>query len=404
MSLQIGDEVIVLEQLANDWARVEFNNTVGMYPNTYLDIIEVVKKEPPPRIIEPEKVVDHSANNAQVRDKDKRKSTGRTGTLKFKGQHQKIIDAASADPVRLEKISVISDEIEAVKKDFQGLIKAVQKYQQQSESLSEGGIKIAAELGKLGDKYKDTSYAQTLETLSSQLKKMEEERASWSKALESFGNLEKDLDAEYRKFNVVEKKMKEKNKKFDTQMKQEASKIAEFTEGESMIKAMTELTEISKSIDASRDDMLKQLDHTKHVLIHKGVASWIEMMIAHTSFSESYVKMSQGSMAWWRDALQVPAGTSPMWEDVELKTISLPPPNTLTPQPSVTQLTPAQLSPQASYSNLPPPLDRVPTMLPPPPPIVPKPAASEWQEFQTDEGDTYYYNATTGESVWESPY
>lgn len=38
-----------------------------------------------------------------------------------------------------------------------------------------------------------------------------------------------------------------------------------------------------------------------------------------------------------------------------------------------------------------------------PPAAAKPPAASVWSEHRTDEGRVYYYNARTGESVWERP-
>lgn len=92
----------------------------------------------------------------------------------------------------------------------------------------------------------------------------------------------------------IEKKIKETNKKYELHMKQEASKVAEYPD-DSMVKVqiwklrplidskkvLGELTEISRSIDSSRDEMLRQLQAQKLMLVHKGMTVWIELSIAH---------------------------------------------------------------------------------------------------------------------------
>ncbi len=40
LTISSGEQVVILEQMPNGWARVEYNGTVGMFPCNYMDIME----------------------------------------------------------------------------------------------------------------------------------------------------------------------------------------------------------------------------------------------------------------------------------------------------------------------------------------------------------------------------
>eukprot|EP01119_Soliformovum_irregulare_P015883 TRINITY_DN4539_c0_g1_i4.p1 TRINITY_DN4539_c0_g1~~TRINITY_DN4539_c0_g1_i4.p1 ORF type:complete len:186 (-),score=30.79 TRINITY_DN4539_c0_g1_i4:72-629(-) len=157
ISISAADvEVRIIEDYENGWAFVELSDgRSGVFPMTYLEVIPEKRASvkptysPPPIPRSPIATTDSTPTNSPGEEEYQRRSLGsptqserriRTGTVRSqKIQKNRILEAAAADPHRMEKINACLAQIDDLvrKEPFNDLAKAMQKYQQASEKLVE---------------------------------------------------------------------------------------------------------------------------------------------------------------------------------------------------------------------------------------------------------------------------
>jgi hypothetical protein len=354
----------------------------------------------------------HTKSGSEYKDKRK--------TKMHNIQQQKIAAAAISDNSRIDKMNKISDEIEKIhKKDISDLQKLIQKYHEAIIHLSSIGSKVASELVKLGEKYKDISYGIKLIEFGNDFEVLEEGRGE---AIKNVPPLSKELDEKIKRFEVLEKSVKETNKKYDIHLKKQVDKISNILENDAALKAMGELTQMVKEIDDNRDQMISQFGFYKTTIFQTITSYFLKSLLTEYDFLISISnKFNAHKNVLKQIDCDVPAQPPITWEQYNLRDISEPtiksaitPPqqkNINFPQISIppidntlpsynnnnNNLSPYTSSP--SYNNNLPSYNSSSYDSS----SLTEPTSSKWQEYFTEDGYKYYYNAETGESRWDEP-
>jgi len=105
------------------------------------------------------------------------------------------------------------------KKDTVELGKLVKKYQEAAIAFADIGTKVAQEIGKIGEKHKDSTIKSEFKEISEEYGNIELERRKWTSSMDSFGGLAKEYDSDLKSLSDISKELKETNKNYDAHLK-----------------------------------------------------------------------------------------------------------------------------------------------------------------------------------------